>query len=94
MTLLEGEGRSIYYGVYLEDPVEIPLHVDDFVREYEKLCQKHGLMILSDGEPIQLDLYRNDLWSLHSRIAQELRDARKKEKLSDWMKPKSEREEA
>ena len=35
-----------------------------FLEEYEALCRKHGLMVLSDGEEVQLGPFHKDLWNV------------------------------
>jgi len=35
-----------------------------FVKEYETLCRQHGLMVVSDGEPVKLAETDKDLWGL------------------------------
>lgn len=37
---------------------------EDFYEEYEALCKKHGLMVLSDGEQVQIGSRDEKLWGL------------------------------
>lgn len=46
--------------------------IDQFVREYEELCKKHNLMVISDGEPILVDKYDVGLWGLRESVAGDL----------------------
>ena len=60
------------YKDFAGDEVEVPEAIDNFIKEYEILCKKHKLMIISDGEPIIVDTYEKSLWNIRKSIAGEL----------------------
>ena len=35
-----------------------------FVKEYVELCDRHGVMILSEGEELQVDEADDNLWGI------------------------------
>lgn len=44
--------------------IELPERAKNFLKEYSELCKKHGLMVLSEGEQVQIAPYEEDLWGL------------------------------
>ena len=43
---------------------DLPKKANDFLEEYKALCKKHRLMVLSDGEEVQIGPYGDDLWQI------------------------------
>ena len=66
--------EMIIYKNYCDEEVEIPHTIDDFIKEYEVICKKYNLMIISDGEPIIVDKYRKDLWGIRKSVANDISD--------------------
>lgn len=64
----------IFYKTFADDKVAIPNEVDAFIREYEALCKKHRLMVLSEGEPVTVGEYEKDLWGIREYTAQDIQD--------------------
>jgi len=58
------------------DDVEIPNNYVRFFEEYEALCQKHGLMVLSNGEPVVICEYhdpeKGNPWAIKTSTANEI----------------------
>lgn len=44
-----------------------------FYREYDKLCRKYGLMVLSDGEPVVIGEVDRKLWGLWLHTVRDLK---------------------
>ena len=44
--------------------VSLPERAQKFLKEYSELCRKHGLMICSDGEQVQIGAVDKDLWGV------------------------------
>jgi len=63
---------DITYTTYYDTEVVIPKNIDDFINEYEKLCKKHNLMIVADGEPICVMAYEKTLWNIRKSVAGDL----------------------
>ena len=43
---------------------KLPGNYDAFYREYEALCRKHNLMVLSDGEEVTIGKADKNLWGV------------------------------
>ena len=53
----------------------LPENYTIFLKDYRELCKKHGLMILSDGEEVEVGEYEKDLWGVRrTTIAKFLKD--------------------
>jgi len=48
---------------------KLPENYEAFYREYEALCKKHGLMVISEGEEVTIYRYREGLWGLRNSTA-------------------------
>ena len=49
--------------------VEAPEEVAQFLKEYESLCKKHGLMVLSEGEEVSVGPLDDSLWGIRKTTA-------------------------
>lgn len=45
-------------------PRVMPDHYRDFLDDYIAICKKHGLMIFSDGESVEVGSANDDLWRI------------------------------
>ena len=50
---------------------ELPAKYVAFLHEYTELCRKHGLMVLSNGEPVVVGDADEDLWGIEQRTKEE-----------------------
>jgi hypothetical protein len=48
----------------MADRVTLPFKLVTFLREYRDLCRKHGLMVCSDGEEVEVGKANHDLWGV------------------------------
>ena len=44
--------------------MNLPDKAKKFLAEYEVLCRKYGLMVLSDGEPVTIGAFEEGLWGI------------------------------
>lgn len=55
----------------------IPERIEAFLDEYEALCRKHGLMVLSEGEALQVDEADETLWHIRESVRADLASRQK-----------------
>lgn len=52
---------------------KLPAAYRDFLEDYREICEKHKLMVLSDGEPVEIGPYDPALWDIEGNTADKLR---------------------
>ena len=51
----------------------LPDNYKEFLDDYEKLCRKHKLMVLSEGEKVTIGDYERLLWNIRLNTIRDLR---------------------
>lgn len=55
-----------------EPLANLPENVEAFLAEYETLCRKHGLMVLSEGEAVEVCPVDDELWGIRESTIRRL----------------------
>ena len=52
----------------------LPPKAVKFIKEYRKLCKKYSIMIISEGESVELYTYQEDLWGLEKETVRRINE--------------------
>lgn len=68
----------------IDEEVEVPDNIVQFIEEYKALCEKHQICIISEGEEIEAVVgIRDDYWGIMSSTARSLHYEERR-KRGDW----------